>query len=356
MHDTSALPRILAIARNTGAPRAERVEALELLGEMRERAVIPELEDLLDDGDGRVALGAALALGRMGNSAGRELLVEALYDPEPALRDEAALTLGRMGDRAAAGALTEALGRDDVKIREQAIRMLGRLGDPSTVDALIEALVEDRTRYLTVLALGKIGDARALEPLLEVVDKDRYTDVRGYAVVALGWLGERAAIPRLVRVLAEEPEIKWTSEALVRLGAVGQAPLFGVDAVDGLGAAAAGLGSCTAKEKIIHGEFLGRTTCRTVGARASLSFQAEAPEGATVLLSGRHLLRDKGAEVGLRVAVDGVPVGRVVLGAALSEHRIETPGEVWEAGRHKVTLRLERAGAFEVDHLLVLAR
>ena len=43
----------------------------------------------------------------------------------------------------------------------------------------------------------------------DVTDKDRYTDVRGYAVVGLGWLGEKAAIPRLVRLLAEEPEINF---------------------------------------------------------------------------------------------------------------------------------------------------
>jgi len=356
MHDTSAVPEIARIAQNSGAPREERIEALELLGEIRERSVIPVLETLLEDPDDRVAVAAALALGRMGNTAGRELLVESLYDSDPAQRDKAALTLGRMGDRAAARALTEALGRNDVKTREQAIRMLGRLGDPSTVDALLESLAEDRTRYLTVLALGKIGHPKALEPLLEVIEQRRYTDVRGYAVVGLGWLGERAAIPRLTRLLAEEPEIKWTTEALVRLGAVGEAPLFGLDAVEGLGAAAGGLGRCTAKPKIIHGDYLTRTTCRTTGGAVSLSFEAAATGGATVFVSARHLGRDEGTIKRLDIAVDGAAIGAVEIAAARGEYRLETSGDLWGPGLHRVTLKLRGGGTFELDHLLVLAR
>ncbi|MCP4676573.1 MAG: sulfatase-like hydrolase/transferase [Deltaproteobacteria bacterium] len=356
MRDPRAIPGLLRVATNTGAPISERVEAVRLLGEMRDHSVIPKLRPLVEETDEQVAIAAAMTLGSLGDLSGQDLMRDVLFDEDPDIRDRAALVLGRRGDKAAGPALIEALGRDDVKMREQAIRMLGRLGDPETADALIEALAEDRTRYLVVLALGKVGNHKALGALTDVLEHDQYTDVRGYAVVGLGWLGMAEAVPRLVQVLREEPEIKWTAEALVRLGGVGKAPVFGTDVARGLPALTRGFGRCTEKPEIVHGEFLGRTLCRTLGRTAELGFDADAPKGATVILRARHLLADKGRVAQLAVLVDGNEVFQVKLGGELEEFRVDTPAEAWPDGKHRVVLALGQVGAFELDHFLVLAK
>jgi len=356
MRDPRAIPGLFAVALNTGAPVEDRVEALKLLGWIRVYKRTAEIASLLDDPDERVSTGAALALGEMGNDAGQELLRDALFDDDPEIRDRAARALGELGDVAAVPVLIEALGRDDLKVREHSIRLLGRLGDPRATEPLIETLAEDRTRYLSVLALGKLDDRRALEPLLEVLEHETHTDIRGYVVVALGWLRFPEVIPRVLRVLVDEPEVRWTPEALIRLGAVGRAPLFGTDAARGEPALVKGFGKCSERPWIEEDVYLDRTTCKTTGPKATLVFEATARPGATVIVRARHLLPDKGSEAGLSIAVDGVEVGRVTLGSEFGETRLETPGGVWGAGRHRVVLELDQPGRFELDHLLVVAK
>jgi len=272
----------------------------------------------------------------------------------PAVRDGAALTLGRLGSREAVGALVEALGRDDLKVREEAIRLLGSLRDPRATEPLIETIAEDRTRYLSVLALGKIGDPRAYDTLMDVLEHETHTDVRGYAVVALGWLGMPEAIPRLLRILEEEPEIKWTAEALARLGAVGRAPLWGVAAAPGAAGLGRGFGGCREKARVIDGEFLDRAACATKGPSAELSFAAAAPRGAEVILRARHLLEDGGERRTISIAIDGRAAGSAEIGAEAETARFPL-GFGLPEGEHRAVLRMEGSGAFELDHFLLLA-
>ncbi|MCP4606381.1 MAG: sulfatase-like hydrolase/transferase [Proteobacteria bacterium] len=356
MHDLRSVPGLVRIAVNPDVSVSERVEAIQLLGEIRNYSVISLLKPLIEDSSDRVAIAAALTLGTLGDRSGQDFMHDALFDEDPFVRDSAALVLGRLGDFAAAPGLIEALGRQDVKMREQAIRMLGRLGDPDTIEPLLEMLAEDRTRYLVVLALGKIGNPEAYDALMDVLDNDGHTDVRGYSVVALGWLELPQAIPRIVRMLDEEPEIKWSAETLVRLGGIGRAPVFGTDVARGSSSLKRGFGGCLEKPKIVHGEFLGRTTCRTTGRAAELGFHADAPEGAIVILRVRHLLDDKGQVADLILRVDGKEMGRAALLGEFQEFRIQTPAGAWPQGNHRVVLSLDRDGKFEVDHLLVLAQ
>jgi len=356
LRDPRAVPGLFAVALNNGAPSEDRVEALKLLGWIRVYKRTAEIVPLLDDPDEQVSTAAALALGEMGNDAGQELLRDALYDDDPDIRDRAARALGELGDKAAVPVLIEALGRDDLKVREHAIRLLGRLGDPQATEPLIETLAEDRTRYLSVLALGKLNDRRAVDPLLEVLDHETHTDIRGYVVVSFGWLRFSEVIPRVLRVLVEEPELRWTPEALVRLEAVGRAPLFGTDVARGEPALVNGWGKCSERPWIEHNDYVGRTQCKTTGPSATLAFEAEAPSGAILILRARHLLADKGQEAELAIRVDGEEVGRAELSGSHAETRIDTPGDVWKGGRHRVVLELDRPGRFQVDHLLVMAR
>ncbi len=356
MRDPRAVPGLLDVALNTGAPEEERLEALELLGEIEDRSVADRLIPLLDDGAEAVAIHAALTLAKLGHADGRELLYDALFDEDSRLRNRVAIALARLRDTAGIPVLIDALGSDDLEVRHQAIRMLGGLRDRRAVEPLIEAMAEERTRYLTVLALGKIGDPRAYDIIIDTLNNDTHVDVRGYAVVALGWLGMPRAVPRLARLLQQEPGFKWTTEALIRLEGVGRAPVFGTDIAKGVPALRQGWGRCQERPHIVSGEYLGRTSCRTLGRRAVLRFWVDAPDGATVILRARHLLADKGARVPLVLALDGQRIAEMIVTGAYQELRTEIIEGVWSPDTHRLELSLAREGALEVDHLVVLAR
>ena len=358
MRDPRALPGLIALLSNTGAPDADREEAAELLGQIRDDSAIPVLEKMLNDESDSVALSSALSLANLNNMKGADLLYEALFDPDPAVRDKVALALGARGDKAATEQLVEALGRDEVSIRERAIKMLGIVGDPAAVGPLIDALAELRSRYLTVHTLGRIRDPRAFEPLMKVLAEDKRTDVRGYTVVGLGYLGDKQAIPALLEVLAMEPEIKWTPESLVRLGAVGTPPLFGTDAAKRAPALRNGWGRCRERDPMALHQFLDQTSCATVGPRADVAFEAAVEDSAVVIIRARHQLGKKVKTASMSVALNGETIGEATLLPDFEETRLDVDASLFKASPelNHISLKLAKNGTFEVDHILVLAK
>ena len=353
MRDKRAILGLLAVAANTGAPLDDRVEALDLLGKIRPWNAASQLIELLDDKEDRVAIFAALVLATIDNDKGSAVLRDALYDDDPDVRDKAALALAGLGDTAAVPVLIEALGRDNLKIREDAIRSLGDLRDTRATEPLIETIAEDRTRYLTVLALGKIGDRRANDTLMDVLKHETHTDIRGYAVVAFGWIGKPGPLERILRVYREEPELKWSTEALIRLGAIEENLIFGTDAVKGQTALGNDFKKCTEKDLIIAGEFMGRTVCETKDSKATLTFFADAPYGAQIVIRARHLLADKTRKQQIIILLDDTKAAEVEIGSKMAEFRLPTPGTLWKKGVHTVTLKTND-GRFALDHLLVI--
>lgn len=67
-----------------------------------------------------------------------EPLIHALRHKEPRIRVGAAKALGRIGDRAALGYVVQALGNWHERVQEAAIEALGDIGDPSVVEHLKE--------------------------------------------------------------------------------------------------------------------------------------------------------------------------------------------------------------------------
>ncbi|MDD1706235.1 MAG: HEAT repeat domain-containing protein [Methanoregulaceae archaeon] len=120
-------------------------------------------------------------------------LIRALRNRDPAVQYEAVEALGKIGDPAATEALIEALTGDQYSgIRWKAAEALGKIGAPA-VPGLIRALKnpDDDIRWKAAVTLGEIGDARAVGPLLELLgDEDRF--VRSRASYALGLIGTPA--------------------------------------------------------------------------------------------------------------------------------------------------------------------
>jgi HEAT repeat protein len=108
-------------------------------------------------------------LGRTGDPARVELLINALINETEAVQGAAAEALGWMGDRRAVAPLLVFLRDERDTLRETAAEALGRIGDASAVDPLMGALADanEWVRRAAAEALGNLGDRRAIEPLAD---------------------------------------------------------------------------------------------------------------------------------------------------------------------------------------------
>jgi HEAT repeat protein len=154
--------------------------------------------------------------------------IEALEDPDVAVRVRAVDALGQIGP-AAVPALVEALGDPDMRVRVRAVAALGHIGSAAepAVPAIVEALRDHqpRVRAAAAYALGRLG--LAAEPVVPALVKalgDPNSGVRPAAAFALGSMGAAAepAVPVLVRALGDpQPDVR--GAILHALGAIGAA-------------------------------------------------------------------------------------------------------------------------------------
>lgn len=183
---------------------------------------------------------AVWALGMMGDPRGVIILVQALHDPEPVVRESAARALGIIKypndtkkpigrfedmteDRRAADALLKVIKDKEIGVRASAAAALANYGKPEVmktlmgmltdssstiraaaatglggcpymevIPALIRLLRDDDffTRLCAARSLGRLGDAQALEPLLEMLH-DTNASVRLNTARALADLGQK---------------------------------------------------------------------------------------------------------------------------------------------------------------------
>jgi hypothetical protein len=153
---------------------------------------------LMDEMEARALTAVARVLGRIGAPA-VEPLLSALKDDDWRVRVGAARALGRIGDSRAVKPLLSALKDDDWHVRVAAATALGRIGDSRAVEPLIGALKDPGgpVRQSAAMALGQLGDGCAIEPIkaaLEVEDKPT-GQIIGY-IIALKKLGVSMPIRR----------------------------------------------------------------------------------------------------------------------------------------------------------------
>ncbi len=127
---------------------------------------------------------AAEGLARLGGPALSGLLALA-EDSDPDVRWKAIVALGDIGDPRAAPTLRGRLADPDRFVRGRSVSSLARLGTPCLplmLDALADA--DPRVRQGAAEVLGQVGDPSAVEGLLEAL-QDPAEPVRRAAAVAL---------------------------------------------------------------------------------------------------------------------------------------------------------------------------
>ncbi len=154
--------------------------------------LLPRMAESVDS----VLRNAALAaLERQGPFA-VEAVGRVTCDPDPDVAMFACQVLGAIGSPAAAPALLVALERPEINVIQAAVEALGRLRAREATGALLTLLGREPWLQLAAVdALGAIGDPATVAPLLALVP-DGFVAVP--ALDALGRIGSVEALPRLL--------------------------------------------------------------------------------------------------------------------------------------------------------------
>lgn len=197
---TAALPIIRRTLQDPAAEPARRQAALKATAILGARAAeaLPDVAAALQDPD--TAPAAALALSFMGSPAVPSLK-EAINSNEPVVRREALRALGKLRERASIDPkivvplLLRALDDPDPTVRNVAVTYLGIVrDDPATeVNGLIKALADEspEVRQAAAAGLGEYGAlAEKAVPALKKAAGDPDEDVRREAGRALVRLAE----------------------------------------------------------------------------------------------------------------------------------------------------------------------
>lgn len=228
-----------------------RFAAFRAIGWSQDRRYVPRCVEGLNDENPLVASMAAKALGRIGDPATTDKLVEVarkthwkqlwffilealgrlshqpaldellrlVQEPKFSAQTDAATFLYEVGERRSLPLfrrlLEESLkGKHQVGMDTITAFALGAMADSEAVPALLTALRKGRldVRREAASALGLIGDPRAVDPLLEVVTGTPDRPLRVRALLALGRLGGVAAVRAVQQALRDrEPAIRWAA-------------------------------------------------------------------------------------------------------------------------------------------------
>jgi len=166
---------------------AERADAAEALGVVRDTRALAPLRGLLSDPAPEVRGNAAIALVKVGDEALFPEIVKGLRDENPKVVIGAAVALGRIADRRVVPNLVEAFKTDDTEVGSAVAWALGQCGDPAALPWLITAVEQGFAAPNACEALGRIGDPKAAPALIKALAAPS-DDTRAYSARALGML------------------------------------------------------------------------------------------------------------------------------------------------------------------------
>ncbi|MDK1032612.1 MAG: HEAT repeat domain-containing protein, partial [Planctomycetia bacterium] len=172
------------------AAARKRASVLRRVKRTRRRVDTEEIMRSLDDNDRDVRAEAALALGRVGETAALDRLSRLLNDPDSGVRREAAQALGMIGDERALEPLLEAIGGNAEEVRHAAAKALGQVGGDAS-KSLLRDIVKSSGRVDGVTAtsaeaVSRFGNVAAL---MEIYPRMHQTDnpvLRNQLAIASG--------------------------------------------------------------------------------------------------------------------------------------------------------------------------
>jgi HEAT repeat protein/cyclophilin family peptidyl-prolyl cis-trans isomerase len=159
----------------TGCLGVESPEKLEEIAALEDlRADAATVAEFTGDGDPSVRSRAAMALGRIGDTAAADALVRMLKDKSPEVRSSAAFALGLIGSPSATKALIRRLTDKSPEVKVAAAEALGKIGARDAVKRLSRLLgsSDEELSRQAALSLAAIGDSTALSSLWKAASSD----------------------------------------------------------------------------------------------------------------------------------------------------------------------------------------
>ncbi|MHC4331220.1 MAG: HEAT repeat domain-containing protein, partial [Planctomycetota bacterium] len=164
--DATALPAVSALAKS--GSKAVRMEAIRVMPQFQDGAVVSELVKLMDDADKDISKAAQDSLAAIPGRRADSAVVAMLKSDKVSERLTALELMGRRRMTASIPVLLEASGGADAQVRPAALRKVGELGGPAQVPALLDLLMRlDASKDLVAAeralidVCGKGGDAES---------------------------------------------------------------------------------------------------------------------------------------------------------------------------------------------------
>ena len=148
-------------------------------------------------------------------------LIEALQNRDWYVRANVVETLGKMKDNRVLDLLISTLNDENLKVKLAAAKALGEIGDIRALEPLMAAFTIDNYDFQLFISRGleKIGKP-AVMPLISAL-KDKNSSTRRLASKSLGRIGDEQAIDPLVTVLMSDNHPGARSNAATALGELG---------------------------------------------------------------------------------------------------------------------------------------
>lgn len=214
-----------ALKSNKGSTR---IAAMMALGEMREKAAVDPILEILTRDYLPAQASAAIALGKIGDKRAVEALRKEMKDGDNEyVKGGSAIALARIGDENSVPYIIDRLRDQRIKVRSSAALALGEIGNETAVEPLIEILKTGKSaegqksnslnantdvRKSAILALGEIGSTNSTEILIGILtDKEEELEVRTAAASALGNIKDPKAVETLKQTFADK-----TTDANIR--------------------------------------------------------------------------------------------------------------------------------------------
>lgn len=184
---------------------AVRARAALAVGRLQDSASVAALLPLAADPDARVRLEAVFALGQVGRREARATLERATADPDAGVAVRALEALGKLKDPAATPVVAGYLGAASAGMRGEAAVALWRLADTTAAGALLAHLgdADAGVRWRVVYALEKLALPERIVPAVLPALADADPLVRAHAARTLGRQKSARAASALVAALQD---------------------------------------------------------------------------------------------------------------------------------------------------------
>ncbi|MBL8155686.1 MAG: HEAT repeat domain-containing protein [Anaerolineae bacterium] len=155
------------LSKARGSHNSERKLAIWALGELRERAAVPDLIDLLQDSDADISAEAAVALGKIRDHNALPRLAHLIRIGSWKTRRTALESLIEYGS-SGVEVLTELAQSEDTETRLLALEVIGTVQEPQVTDILIRASADAQVevRAIAIHGLSQNKDERTLDCLM----------------------------------------------------------------------------------------------------------------------------------------------------------------------------------------------